>query len=340
MLWLTLCPKLSQRSLDTLLRLSGSAVAARERWLRQGGETPDPQRWARARGSQWVTRSQPEFPARLRDLSDVPHALYYVGSLEALQAPSSVAIVGTRTPTPQGHRLAGRFAYHLALNGVAVISGLARGVDSAAHAGSLQCHGNKSVAVVGCGLDRCYPRENWPMFRELARTGLVLSEYPPGTPPEKWHFPARNRIMAALAQLVLVVEAPPRSGSLITVAHAKELGRDIFAVPGPLDHPNYQGNLDLLNDGVALARSPEAVTAAALKQIPPASNGLMERAYRPEEWSERLGLSLPQVLVQLGLWELQKLVVRTPDGCYGLAPGFAGNGDFPKMRGSSGMCSQ
>jgi DNA processing protein len=313
-LWLSLCPGLTGAERRRLLRDGWqSALAAAQ--ARHAGPPAD--LWQRALRSKWVHKKHPLYPPRLEHLSDAPEVLFYAGDLECLQrSPVGVAVVGTRNPTPSGKQLAGRFGFHLAAAGVAVLSGMARGIDSSVHWSSLECPTGNSVAVVASGLDRCYPMENLSLYRKLVRAGLVLSEYPPGTKPEKYYFPARNRLIAALSHMVLVVEAPARSGALLTADYALKLGREVYTLPGPIDHPNYQGNLNLLEEGAGLARSPQAVVAAVLGQSPPAAETCLERAARPEQWAERLGLPLAQTLVQLSMWELQGHVRRDLEGCY------------------------
>ncbi len=193
------------------------------------------------------------YPARLRDLERPPAALHLrrpasPERLAVLLAEPVVAVVGSREATAEGRAFAHRLAAELAGAGVGVVSGLARGIDAAAHAGTL-ARGGRTVAVLGCGADRDYPPATAHLAAVIAREGAVVSEYAPGTPPAPFRFPERNRIVAALAQCTVVVEAQARSGALITARLALELGRDVLAVPGAPWQPTAAGTLALLRDG-------------------------------------------------------------------------------------------
>jgi DNA processing protein len=183
-----------------------------------------------------VVRGAPGYPATLEDLPDPPARLWLrapadAARLAACLRPPLVAVVGARRATAAGTAFTRRLAADLAAAGVGVVSGLALGIDAAAHEGALEGRG-RTLAVLGCGVDRTYPRANSGLADRIATDGAVVSEYEPGTPPAPWRFPARNRIVAALASATVVVEASGRSGALITAAVALELGRDVLAVPG------------------------------------------------------------------------------------------------------------
>jgi DNA processing protein len=167
-----------------------------------------------------------------------------------------VAIVGARTCSPAGHEVASQLGRALADAGVWVVSGGARGIDSAAHRGSIEA-GGSTIAVLGCGIDVAYPRQNRGLLAEIGRSGAIVTEYPPGTPPEPFRFPARNRIVAGLARAVVVVEGAPGSGSMITADHALDLGREVFAVPGPVTSELAAVPLALIREGATLIRGPE-----------------------------------------------------------------------------------
>ncbi len=192
------------------------------------------------------------YPSRLLDLERAPlvhvRAPVAADALAALLEPPAVAIVGSRSASAGGVAFARRLAGDVAAAGVGVVSGLARGIDAGAHAGALDRSG-RTVAVLGCGVDRDYPAETIPLARRLAVAGAVVSEYPPGTPPAPFRFPERNRIVAALADATIVVEAAARSGALITARLALELGRDVFAVPGSPWLAGSEGANALLKDG-------------------------------------------------------------------------------------------
>ena len=191
------------------------------------------------------------YPNRLRNIYDPPCLLYVRGRLPAFDDEASIAVVGTRDCTPYGVSCAEKLGYGLAAGGAVVVSGLARGVDSAALRGALRA-GGTVTAGLGNGLDVVYPPENQYLYEDVAAAGALISEYPPGTPPEAKHFPVRNRIMSGLCLGTLVVEAPARSGALITAGTALEQGRDVFAVPGPIDAPASVGCNRLIRDGAGL----------------------------------------------------------------------------------------
>jgi len=201
-------------------------------------------------GAQAVIYSDPLYPKALKDLSDPPPVLYTLGDIKVLQDPM-VAIVGSRAATVYGRRIARRLAGELAANGIVVTSGLALGIDAEAHIGALEAQG-ATIGVLGCGLNFVYPRQNEKLFRQIAKTGLIVTEYPLGTKPEPFRFPARNRIIAGLAAGVVVVEATRKSGSLITAQIGLDLNRDIFAVPGQVDSLKSEGTHWLLQQGAKL----------------------------------------------------------------------------------------
>jgi DNA processing protein len=214
------------------------------------------------RGVRWVGRSDPAFPRRLRSIHDPPPGLFVRGgaSLELLARPS-VAVVGARACSDYGAHVAQMFAAELAGAGVVVVSGLARGVDGWAHRGALGA-GGVTVAVLGCGIDRDYPRAHSALAERICETGLVVSEYPPGVAPAPWRFPARNRIVAGLALATVVVEARERSGALITADLALEEGREVLAVPGPITSSLSAGANALLRVGATPATAATDVLAA------------------------------------------------------------------------------
>ena len=187
-----------------------------------------------ASGFRWVGRSDPAFPQSLRSIHDPPPGLFVRGRASPeLLARCSVAVVGARACSDYGAHVARKLGHELASAGVVVVSGLARGIDSWAHRGALEA-GGATVAVLGCGIDRDYPRAHAALAAEIALTGLLVSEYPPGVPPAPWRFPARNRIVAGLTSATVVVEARERSGALITADLALEEGREVLTVPGEI----------------------------------------------------------------------------------------------------------
>ena len=204
-----------------------------------------------------VMRHSQHYPVRLNDLHDPPPCIYVSGDLSLLNKPM-IAIVGSRHASTQGLKNSHFFAKSLSRAGIVVISGLARGVDGAAHQGSLDS-GSKTLAVCGTGLDLTYPKEHSCLAKAIAQQGLMVSELAPGIGPKAHHFPKRNRIIAALALGVLVIEARENSGSLITARMAAELGREVFALPGPIDNPLYSGCHRLIQQGAKLIRNPKDV---------------------------------------------------------------------------------
>ncbi len=198
-----------------------------------------------------LTIQDAEYPGRLKNIYDPPCLLYVKGRLPAFDEEVAVAVVGTRKATPYGISSAEKLGYGLAKGGALVVSGLAKGIDAAATRGALRS-GGITVGVAANGLDVRYPYENRYLYEDVAAAGVLLSEYPPGTEPLKTNFPVRNRILSGLSVATLVVEAPERSGALITADTAVEQGRDVFAVPGPIDAPNSVGCNRLIHDGAVL----------------------------------------------------------------------------------------
>lgn len=204
-----------------------------------------------------ITLGDPLYPAALLETADPPLLLYAQGRIERLHGPM-FAIVGSRNPTPQGKVNARAFATHLSNAGLTIVSGLAAGIDGAAHQGALEGTSG-TVAVVGTGLDRVYPRRHLELAHRIASDGLLLSEYSLGTPPLPPHFPQRNRIIAGLTRGTLVVEAALQSGSLITARLATEAGRDVFAIPGSIHAPQSRGCHVLIKQGAKLVDTAQDV---------------------------------------------------------------------------------
>lgn len=195
------------------------------------------------------------YPARLKEIADAPLALYGKGSLPESQK-KTAAIVGARSCSMYGREMAKYFAAGLAGAGIVIVSGMARGIDGIAQLAALDAGGN-SVAVLGCGVDFCYPPENRPLYERLEKEGCLLSEYPPGTEPQARLFPPRNRIISGLSDLVLVTEAREKSGTMITVDMALEQGREVYAVPGRITDRLSDGCNKLVKDGALVFLSPK-----------------------------------------------------------------------------------
>jgi DNA processing protein len=224
--------------------------------------------------------ADPDYPAALLNTEDPPLLLYVLGRIR-LPWPAAIAVVGSRNPTPQGEANAQQFARSLAQAGLTVVSGLALGIDGAAHEGALEGAAPEqlaTIAVVGTGLDSVYPRQHEGLAERIARRGLIVSEYPLGTAPLAANFPRRNRIISGLSEGTLVVEAAVRSGSLITARMASEQGKDVFAIPGSIHSPQSRGCHALLRQGAKLVESAQdvleelrpGVAMAAARQVAPA----------------------------------------------------------------------
>ena len=199
-----------------------------------------------------LTMDDAAYPVRLRNIFDPPVLLYGRGAMPLFDEEVAVSVVGTRKATPYGIHAAEDLSYQMAREGALVVSGLAKGIDAAAHRGALRA-GGFTAAVLGCGVDVVYPESNRRLYEDIAATGVLLSEFAPGSGPEGWRFPVRNRIISGLSVATLVVEAPERSGALITANLALEQGRDVFAVPGPIDAAESVGCHQLIRSGAGLA---------------------------------------------------------------------------------------
>ena len=272
------------------------------------------------RGIRWIARSDPSFPTRLAQIADPPPGLFLRGSapVEMLER-TCVGIVGARSCSDYGAHVARVFGRELAAAGVVVVSGLARGVDGWAHRGALEV--GTTVAVLGCGIDRDYPRAHSELARQIAGNGLIASEYPPGVAPAPWRFPARNRIVAGLSAATVVVEARERSGALITADLALEEGREVFAVPGEITSSLSGGTNALLRLGAtpatsaadvleALGIEPGDRTAARPTDGPPAMAlaALAAGGLTADEVAEATGLGAATVAAALAELELAGLV--------------------------------
>lgn len=195
-----------------------------------------------------ITIGDEAYPESLKHIYGKPQTLYVLGNEKLLNA-HSIAIIGCRKASSYGLKNAYKFGYELAKKGICVISGLARGIDTYAHKGALAAKGT-TIAVLGCGLDVVYPPENMDLYKQIVMSGgAIITEYPLGSRPEKHHFPARNRIISGLSDGVLVVEAKKRSGTLITVEHALDQGKNVYAIPGNITSENSYGTNELIKEG-------------------------------------------------------------------------------------------
>ncbi len=304
-----------------LSRLLGSSDRARA--VLRAPEDREALRWAEEierTGVRLITAFDEEFPRLLRETADPPFVLHALGRIERLRLPA-VAVVGSREASRYGRDVASRLGRELSGAGVAVVSGFARGVDASAHEAALEGPGG-TIAVLGCGLDVDYPRENAKLKDRLVAQHLLLSEYPPGTEPRPQNFPIRNRIIAGLSSGVVVVEASRRSGSLITARLAADFGRDVFAVPGSIFSETSSGAHELLRDGAILCRgaedvlaelfpsvgAPQRVPAAAPLDLSPEARRVFEALTKEESLSaEELAqaLDLPAATILASLFELE-----------------------------------
>ena len=301
----------------------------------------DWRRWLEGPGHALVTVDSPGYPPLLQAIPDAPLALWIAGARPDLLHAPQLAMVGSRNPTRSGRDTAERFAHYLADRGLTITSGLATGIDGACHRGGLAGTAG-TVAVLGSGLDVIYPSTHDALARNIVAGGLLVSEYPPDTPPRSLHFPQRNRIIAGLSVGTLVVEAARRSGALITARLAAEYGREVFAIPGSIHSPMAKGCHRLIKDGAKLVEDATDVFVelASLLQVPdldevPAvesasdSDSLTEQPGYPQllkamdfdpcslgELTERTRLTTAELSSMLLLLELEGLVEALPGGRY------------------------
>lgn len=334
--WLDRPPRVLEEDRALPATAAQRSVAARA--LERAGETAgDELERARGIGARVVTLVDEGYPPPLLDLPLPPPVLYLRGTTPARPA---LAIVGSRKASAYALEVAALFAEELARHGVWVVSGLARGVDGAAHRGALEAPGGRTAGVLGCGVDVEYPRRRENLHERIAERGALLSEFPLGTRPRPQNFPIRNRIIAALASTVLVAEGTARSGSLITARLALDLGRDVAAVPGRIFEPGAQGPNALIRDGALpalhpsdlldtlplpdrelLAPGPSDPAAAP----PPGDTGrllaaLAEAPSTPEQLAAATSLPIEEVLARLLDLELAGHIRRHPGALWALSP--------------------
>ncbi len=275
--------------------------------------------------AQRIGPGDPGWPRELDTIDAPPSALWYRGDIRLLDPRPRIALVGTRSPSPYGEAQAHRFARAFSARGIVIVSGLARGIDACAHLGALES-GGTTIGVLGSGVDRPWPQGPW--VEKTEREGLVLSEFPPQTPPRRHHFPLRNRLISALSQAVLVVEAAAASGSLITAGWAGEQGRAVFALPGRVDHPMARGCHRLLREGAGLIESPAQLLAELGWETSPEEKAsprphplckLLEgETLTAEELALRAKRAVQDVLVDLVELKLRDQVVSAPGGLWRL----------------------
>lgn len=283
--------------------------------------------WLQQTGNQIVTLADADYPRALLNIPDPPLLLYVKGCLALLNQPA-LAVVGSRNATPQGKQNAEAFSQSLSESGLCVVSGMAQGIDAAAHRGALRGRGS-SIAVVGTGLDRVYPAAHRELAHQLAEQGVLISEFPLGTPPLPANFPRRNRIISGLSLGCLVVEASLQSGSLITVRLAMEQGREVFAIPGSIHAPQSKGCHALIKQGAKLTESAQDILEE-LEQVfrgavdaPPSvqadSDFLTQLGFDPvdlDTLSLRSGLTISELSAMLLTLELEGRVQLLPGNLY------------------------
>jgi DNA processing protein len=268
---------------------------------------------------------EPDYPSLLAGIVDPPPALWLRGRLGAREPGPAVAVVGARASSLAGRELARTLARDLARLGVTIVSGLARGVDTAAHQGALDA-GGRTVAVLGCGIDRVYPPENGELAQRVTEKGAILTEFAPGTPPRPQNFPRRNRVIAGLSDAVVVVEAGRRSGALVTARLALDEGGEVMAVPG---HPSNElafGVNQLLKDGAVLVRDASDVCAELGLALPPPAmaapedDAVLRRLSggpaSADELQQACGLDTAELLARLTELEMKERVRRLPGALY------------------------
>ncbi|MDR3091226.1 MAG: DNA-processing protein DprA [Clostridiales bacterium] len=281
-------------------------------------------------GIYYVTIFDDDYPSLLKNIYDPPLTLYVKGRLPGDDA-RLVAVIGSRACTEYGRSAAAKLSGDLAQCGIVIVSGMARGIDSYAHRAAVD-NGGTTVAILGCGLDVCYPKENARLMEDIARNGCVISEYPLGTPPAAHHFPLRNRIISGLCQAVVVVEASDKSGTLITSRLALEQGRDVLAVPGNITSETSTGVNGLIKDGAGLVTNYRDVLLAIGCDVPynSAQNedlglALSEKliydcigfeSISPDEIAAASKLDLEEIVYNLLLLEVRGFIRRAPGGRY------------------------
>ncbi|HET7478536.1 MAG TPA: DNA-processing protein DprA [Rubrobacteraceae bacterium] len=326
-------PEMSSGELAARIKLTERARQAFDD-LKRTFDAETVERRLSEKGIRAVTLADEDYPERLREVPDAPPALFVNG---ALPAGPAVAVVGSRKCSVSGIEVARELGRALGGRGVCVVSGLALGIDAAAHEGTLMADG-PTVGVLGCGIDVIYPRRNRDLYARVSTTGAVLSEYYLGEAPLAWRFPARNRIIAGLAETLVVVEAAEKSGALITARHALDSGRDVWAVPGPVGVAECRGSNKLLSEGAgvlwdirefvdAVAPVQETLPQRGEARSEDLPAGLPEReaavlagvGFEPTEVdviSSRSGIGMRDLLPALTMLELKGYVGRNVSGAF------------------------
>lgn len=309
-IWLTTRKGIGTRGCASLLRLFGTAeriyALTKEQCLSMDGFEP---RWldsisdkdlsqaeeillnCETHGISILTYASAEYPERLKNIPDPPAVLYYRGLFPEVDREAAIGIVGTRRCSAYGLLHAKQFAKQIANSGAIVVSGGARGIDTMALSSALDSH-MPVICVLGCGVDVVYPRENRRLFDDITRHGCLLSEFPPGTPPERGNFPQRNRLISGLSLGVLVIEAPLKSGALITADHALEQGRDVFTIPGNMGVKQCEGSNALLRDGAGFVMDGWELLEGYAHLFPDKLHNYRNRETMQHNFVSRYGLSV------------------------------------------------
>jgi DNA processing protein len=308
-----------------------------QRWREHFDLEREEERMSKARAS-FITTRDPAYPKLLKEIHDPPIGLYRKGNYDFSQA--CIAIVGSRRTTLYGQSVAKKFGAELARLGFCVVSGLARGIDTAAHEGALSV-GGKTVAVLGCGIDIVYPPENLALYREIEEKGAILSEFPFGRRADRQSFPMRNRVVAGMCEATVVVETDINGGSMITARFAGEQGRQVFAVPGRIDQATSQGCHQLIRDGATLLTSVEDIlselnyldgfrpqpiaekpaVAATTAHLSSEETAVMD-CFRGgsilsiDALATHTGFGVPQLSATLMMLELKRLIAKRSDGTF------------------------
>ena len=283
-------------------------------------------------GAKIITFTDENYPKRLLDTYDFPPILFVRGEITDKDR-FGIAVVGTRKCSSYGKSVSEQLCRELASHGLTIISGGARGIDMAAHIGALR-GGGRTLCVLGCGVDVAYPMEAEPLFDQIASQGALISEYIPGTKPDAWRFPARNRIVAGIAMGVLVIEAPEASGAMITVNYAAEQGKQVFAVPGNIQTPLSKGCHKLIKDGAALVDCAEdilqvyGISSTPVEAKPKTMNELQRKICSQlsldpihiDQLAMLCEIDVPDLSAELLLMEVNNLVRRQPGNCFVIVP--------------------
>ncbi len=328
-------PHLGTKRLKGLKAHFGSYQQAWEsrskQWLQDPHilDPPEFQNYLTKQGIMYITEEDAQYSEALKHIDDPPLILYYKGHLELLNQPA-VAVVGTRKATKYGQLLTEQFTAQLVQWGLVIVSGLAQGIDTIAHKTTLSSKG-LTIAVLGHGLNHLFPADNFHLSQQIiAQGGILISEYSPHTPAKPGHFPARNRIIAGLSQLVIVPEATIDSGSLITARLAAEQGKEVLVVPGPITSPTSKGCHYLLKNGAVLLENSEDIARllgiTSMSQISTTSLSQMEQELirlleqtttaTSDYLAEQLQISFSELSLMLTQLEMKQLVIKTNDGSY------------------------